>query len=249
MSAAAENPAARASVTHRDRLRWTSSPPLVLRRTGTERVHLVQVGGGPLGGDRLALDVDLGPGRCLELRTAAATVVQPGRGGGHATFDVEVALAPGSHLTWRPEPTVVCDGADWRPRLVADVADGAGLQVREQLVLGRSGQDGGRAASGLRVHAHGRALLASTTVVDGADPALSGPGGTAGARSVGTLLLAGTALPPTVPDTSGEDAGVTWAWTALDGPGVLLTALGSVRGVARVLAASTPPPSDLRARR
>ena len=61
-----------------------------------------------------------------------------------------------------------------------------------------------------------------------------------------SLLLAGTAVGPTVPGAlpaalpavTGEEPDVSWAWTPLDGPGVLLTALGSVRGVARVLDAA-----------
>ena len=218
------------------RLTWASRPPLVLRRTGPDRVHLVQVGGGPLGGDRLALDVELGAGERLTVRTAAATVVQPGRDrAAGASFRVRARVAAGAALTWTPEPTVVTDGGDWHADLALDLAEGARAVVAEHLVLGRSGQQGGRCRSDLRVTVAGRPLLVTSTRLDGADPVLGGPGGTGGARSVATLLVAGPGEPP---DGAGEDDRVTWAWTSLDGPGALFTAVGDVRATAAALAAA-----------
>ncbi|MEJ2863808.1 urease accessory protein UreD [Actinomycetospora flava] len=205
----------------------------MLRRTGRERVHLVQVGGGPLGGDVLRLDLDLGPGERLELRTAAATVVQPGREGGTARFAVHARLDEGAVLDWRPEPTVVTDGADWWASLDLHLAPGAVATVTEQLVLGRAGQRGGRARSDLAAAVDGRALLVSSSRLDGADPVVSGPGGSGGARSAGTLLVAGRRIG----EDGGEESGLRWARTALDGPGTLTTAVGSAGAVTRLLAA------------
>jgi len=207
----------------------------VLRRTGRRRIHVVAVGGGPLGGDRLRLQVELGPGERLAVHSAAATVAQPGRVVGlPASFEVEASLAAGSTLDWRPEPTVVCDGAVWEPSVRLDLADGARARVLEQLVLGRSGQVGGRCASTMRAAVGGVPVLASTTVLDGADAALTGIGGTRGARSVGSLLVVGAGTDRS--DDAGEDEEVTWARTPLDGPGSLTTALGATRAVAAVLA-------------
>ena len=217
------------------RLTWASSPPLVLRRTGPERVHLVQVGGGPLGGDRLRLDVDLGPGERLELRTAAATVVQPGRRGGTARFAVTARLGPGASLAWHPGPTVVTDGADWWSSLDLRLAAGATASVTEQVVMGRAGQRGGRCRSDLTATVEGRPLLATATRLDGADPVLAGPGGSDGARSLGTLLVCGAHVG--VGDDGGEDGALRWARTVLDGPGALVTALGPTTGVARTIEA------------
>ncbi|GAA4859278.1 urease accessory protein UreD [Actinomycetospora straminea] len=221
---------------HDGRLTWASSPPLVLRRTGPRRVHLVQVGGGPLGGDRLRLDVDLGPGESLVLRTAAATIVQPGRDGGTARFAVHARLGPGAVLDWRPAPTVVTDGADWWASLDLHLADGAAATVTEQLVLGRAGQRGGRARSDLAATVAGRPLLVSSTRLDGADPVLSGPGGSGGARSVGTVLVCGSRAG----EAGGEEDDLRWARTVLDGPGTLTTAVGATTAVTRLLAAQCP---------
>jgi urease accessory protein len=224
------------------RVRWASSPPVVLRRTGVRQVHVVAVGGGPLGGDRLALAIDLGPGERLTVHSAAATVVQPGREAGtEASFAVDVRLGAGAEFAWLPEPTVVCDGAVWAPSVRIEAAAGAVARVVEQVVLGRAGQSGGRCSSSVRASVEGRPLLATTTVLDGADPALTGIGGTAGARSVGTVVRVGE---PGDTEDGGADDDVVWAQTPLAGPGSMVSAVGTVRGVARVLAASSVP--DLR---
>ncbi|HEV7653643.1 MAG TPA: hypothetical protein VGP36_02750, partial [Mycobacteriales bacterium] len=80
-----------------------------------------------------------------------------------------------------------------------------------------------------------------TTVLDGADPALSGPAGTAGARAIGTLLVTGDAS--TALAGAGERPGVRWAWSELDGPGRLLLAVGDPGPVTALLDAATPDQS------
>ena len=201
-------------------------------------MHVVAVGGGPLGGDRLRLQVELGPGERLAVHSAAATVVQPGRDPGVvASFEVEASLAAGSALDWRPEPSVVCDGALWEPSLRLDLADGARARALEQLVLGRSGQHGGRCASTIRAVVGGVPVLASTTVLDGADAALdrdrryagSPVGGLAPRRRRRQRVRAGS-------EDAGEDEEVTWARSPLAGAGSLTTALGATRAVAALLA-------------
>lgn len=219
------------------RLTWASAPPIVLRRTGRRRVHVVAVGGGPLGGDRLRLEVELGPGERLALHSAAATVVQPGRDPGRtASFAVAASLAAGSALDWRPEPTVVCDAAVWEPSVRLDLDEGARARVVEQLVLGRTGQAGGRCASTMRAVVGGAPVLASTTVLDGADAALTGISGTGGARSVGSVLVVGETDAGPTDEDAGEDGEVTWARSPLARAGSLTTAVGTTRGVAAVLA-------------
>jgi urease accessory protein len=232
------------------RISWRAEPPVVLRRTGPTRMHLVQAAGGPLGGDQLELRLSLAAGTELTLATAAATVAQPGRpGAGPAYWTVTAELAEGARLRWLPEPTVVCDGAELHASLRLTVAEGAGALVREQVQLGRHGQRGGRYRGLLAADYAGAPLVRHSTVLDGADPALSGPGGTGGQRLVGTLLGAGAVfgagddlLEPadsasvgsgsvgsgSVGSGSvGECAGLRWARHDLVGPGWLVVALGS----------------------
>src|SRR5439155_530087 len=83
-----------------------------------------------------------------------------------------------------------------------------------------------------RVDVEGVPLLAHTTLLDGAHESLCGPAGTAGARAVGTLLVVGDADGP---DGSGERSGLRWAWSALDGPGRVLLAVGDPGPVTALL--------------
>jgi urease accessory protein len=108
----------------------------------------------------------------------------------------------------------------------------AAATLREIVVLGRHGQQGGRHTGGVAVAVDGVPLLAHTTVLDGADPALCGPAGTGGARAVGTLVCVGAQAPPAA---RGETPDVRWAWSPLEGPGGVLMAVGTPSAVAAVL--------------
>ncbi len=146
-------------------------------------------------------------------------------------------VGPGGRLDWAPEPTVVADGAALESNVRVELAVGAVATVREVVVLGRYGQRGGRYTGGLEVVVvDGAPLLAHTTVLDGADPALSGPAGTAGAGAVGTVVRAGAG--DARPAGAGETAEVRWAWTPLDGLGAVLLAVRSPAAVAAVLDAA-----------
>jgi urease accessory protein len=206
-------------------LRWRSVAPLVLRPTGPHRVHLVHAAGGPLGGDDLALDVHLSAGFYLRLRSAAAMVVQAGRPPAPARWTVAAALAAGAVLDWRPEPTVVCDGAELHSRVAVALQRGACAVLREEVMLGRAGQRGGRFVGELAVELDGAPLLAHTLLLDGADPVLTGPAGTGGARAVGMLAVVGEGIDGP-PEGAGAEPGLRWACSALDGPGRLLLVLG-----------------------
>jgi urease accessory protein len=207
---------------------------VVLRPTGPRRVHLVQAGGGPLGGDDLALDVHLGAGSSLELRSTAAMVVQAGHPPAAARWTVAAALAGGAVLDWQPEPTVVCDGAELHSRVTVAVQRGACALLREMVVLGRAGQRGGRYRGELTVELDGAPLLVHTLLLDGADPALAGPAGTGGARVVGMLAVVGEGIDGPPRDAQ-EEPGLRWACSALDGPGWLLLALGESPATVAVL--------------
>jgi urease accessory protein len=219
----------------RQQLRWSQAWPVLIRATGPDRVHLVHGAGGPLGGDDFSLDVEVLAGASLSVRSAGVTLVQPARTGavaGPAHWRVAAEVGAGARLDWAPEPTVVCDGGAMRSRLRVRLAADAAAVVRELVVLGRHGQRGGRYRGELVVDVAGEPLLAHTTELDGADGELSGPGGTAGARAVGTLLLAGgAAAGERCGEPGGEVAGVRWAWTELAGPGRLLVAVGEAGAV------------------
>ena len=231
VSAAASLAACRSG--ERQRVRWSHAWPVLLRPTGDDQVHLVHGAGGPLGGDSLSLAVDVGAGAGLRVRSAGATLVQPGLGDDPACWENTLTVGAGGRLDWAPEPTIIADGAAFDTRLRLDVAAGGRALLREIVVLGRHGGRGGRYRGELSVEVEGVTLLAHTTLLDGADESLCGPAGTAGARAVGTLLLVGDADGP---DGSGERLGLRWAWSALDGPGRVLLAVGDTGPVTAILA-------------
>lgn len=146
-----------------------------------------------LGGDVVELEVEVGPGAVLDLVDVAGTVAYDGRGA-PAAWRVEVRVADGGRLRWAGEPFVVADGADVTRSLVLDVADGGQALLRETLVLGRSGQVGGRLRNRTAV-AHGdRPVLVEDTVLDPATHRRL-PGMLGELRVLDTLLAVGAELP------------------------------------------------------
>ena len=216
------------------RLTWRDAPPVVIRPTGPDRVHLVHAAGGPLGGDELSLTAQVGAAARLSVSSVAATVVQPGVNGDPAHWRVDLDVAAGASLAWQPQPTVLTDGSWLHSDLYVRLAEGAVASVRETVILGRSGQAGGRYRGGLVVTVGGRVLLRHESLLDGTDPDLCGPAGTGGHRVYGTLLVAG--VDPGEPEAHNGPE-LRWARMPLEGPGYLVLALGdSATAVGGVLA-------------
>lgn len=218
-----------------DGVRWHAESPVLVRPTGPGRVHLVQAAGGPVGGDELSLDVSVAPECALRICSAGATVAHPGPHGDASTWTVSARV--GGELRWEPLPTVVAAGARYHCSFRADVAPDGVLVVREQIVLGRYGEPGGEYRGTLAVTVGGRPLIVHTTVLDGADPDLSGPGGSGGHRVLGTMLVVNAAAPPAGPPTLAADRDVHWSTLPLDGPGYLVLALGDTADAVRAVLA------------
>lgn len=202
--------------------------PLALRRTrgeGAEAgVMLVGAMSAPLGGDHLSVEADAGPGARLGLRSAAATLALPGRGGAPARYDVRLTLAEASAVRWLPEPLVSVRGSDLRVRTRVELAPTARLLLREEQVLGRTGEAPGLLRSRITVSRDGRPLLDQELACGpGAPGGWDGPAGLAGHRALGQLLVVDPAFADTPPAAAvlGEFAAVT----PLAGPAVLVTAL------------------------
>lgn len=202
--------------------------PLALRRTrGTPAeagVMLVGAMSAPLGGDHLTVEAAAGPGARLALASAAATLALPGRGGAPARYDVRLTLAEDSALRWLPEPLVSVRGSDLRVRTRAELAPTARLLLREEQVLGRSGEVPGLLRSRLTVTRGGSPLLDQEVACGpGAPGGWDGPAGLAGHRALGQLLVVDPAFAISAPTAAvlGEFAAVT----PLAGPAVLVTAL------------------------
>ncbi|MET9962676.1 urease accessory protein UreD [Streptomyces sp. NPDC006326] len=202
--------------------------PLALRRTrgaaAEADVMLVGAMSAPLGGDHLRVEATAGPGARLALASAAATLALPGSGGEPARYDVHLSLAEDAMVRWLPEPLVSVRGSDLRVRTRAELAPTARLLLREEQVLGRTGEGPGLLRSRLTVTRGGRPLLDQELACGpGAPGGWDGPAGLAGHRALGQLLVVDPRFREAPPPAAvlGEFAAVT----PLAGPAVLVTAL------------------------
>ena len=231
--AAERGPSGRTRVT-----RLRSDGPLALRETsapghGPRVVHLVGAAAGPLGGDDLELAVRVGAGAGLAVRSVATALALPGDG--ESRMAVRAEVGAGGFLDFAPEPTVAAAGCRHRAAARVDLAEGAALRWREELVLGRHGEPAGRHTGRLDVTAGGVPLLRHELRLD--DPAVHGGRAVlAGARAVGCVLLAGPEFAAPAPEAARSAPGPAgrrartgegWAVLPLAGPGVLVTAVAA----------------------
>jgi urease accessory protein len=199
-----------------------SEAPLLVRRTGPATVHLVGGAAGPLGGDRLRLSIEVGPGADLTVGSVAATVALPPPaamvalpGAGWSRTDVVVEVAAGGRLRWLPEPLVAAAGCRHEAVTTVDLAPDARLVWRDELVCGRHGEEPGDATLRATVRLDGRPLYRHDLAVGPHAPGWAGGAVLGGARAYGSLLVVNEP-PPEVPATL----------MALAGPGVLAVAVG-----------------------
>jgi urease accessory protein len=223
-----------------------SEPPLVLRRTGPAQVHLVGAAAGPLGGDHLRLDVEVGPGARLCLRTVAASIALPDRSGHASRIQIHATVAPGGQLTWLPEPLIAASGCRHVTVSTVELAAGAALHWRDELVCGRHGEPSGDVRLGTAVHLAGRPLCQHELAVGPSAPGWSGAAVLGGAGAVGSLLLVNpewTESGPPPPRVLGDSA----ALMPLAGPAALAVATApDLPGVRTQLDAAIPAPCAAR---
>ncbi|GAA4045859.1 urease accessory protein UreD [Nonomuraea soli] len=205
-----------------------SSPPLTLRQTGPVTVHLVSTAAGPLGGDELELDLRVAPGTTLEVGSIASTLVLPGEGPSSMTVTAHVGA--GASLRFAPEPTVLADGCDHRMAVRLSLDGDARVWWREEVVMGRYGEAGGRCVTRFDATAGGRPLLRQELEL-GTGPC--SPAVLGGARCVGSVLTTrpcdtavadGAVADGAVADGAVADGVVVMP---LAGPGTLVQALAA----------------------
>jgi urease accessory protein len=170
--------------------------PLVPRRLpdahGVVRVALVASTALLLAGDRVVVEVSIAEGLSLEVLETAGTVAYAMRGGS-ASWDVRADVGESAALTWAALPFVVADGALVHRSSEVDLADGAIAVLRESLVLGRTGQQGGVLESRSRYRFSGRPILVESLRLD--PDARRNPAVLAGSRCLDTVTVLGKRLP------------------------------------------------------
>jgi urease accessory protein len=212
--------------------------PLLLRRTGPRTggdvtVHLVGGAAGPLRGDDLRLDLEVGPGARLAVHSVAAQLALPGRPDAPASrLEIRAVVAAGATLRWLPEPLIAAAGCDHRAATRVEVEAGGALLWRDDLVCGRHDEPSGAVHTDLIIRYAGSTLHRHELTVGPRAPGWSGGAVLGGGRAVGSLVLAGPDLPEAT--LLGGDA----ALMALAGPGMLASAVG--QDIRQVRAALDP---------
>lgn len=158
-------------------------------------LHLWLVGGaaGPLGGDELQLELRVGDGASVVVRSVAAQLVQPGPSGLASSLAVHADVGDGATLDWDPEPTVSVAGSVHRTTTLLRVHQAARVRWTDRVALGRDGEPPGRLVLHQRVERAGRVVL--DHCVEFADGALRGPGAHGPARHAVTTVVLGPEAP------------------------------------------------------
>lgn len=207
--------------------------PLLLRRTFDPTaltVHLVGGAAGPLRGDDLRLDIEVGPGAHLTVHSVAAQLALPGRAGLPASrFEIHASVAAGGTLIWAPEPLIAAAGCDHQAVTTVDVAEGGRLHWRDDLVCGRHGEAAGDVTTALTVRYGGCTAYRHDLAVGPRAPSWAGAAVLGGAQAFGTAVMLGAS-------TERRLLGGEAVLMPLAGGGAVATAVGAdIRDVRRAL--------------
>ncbi|MFC5723441.1 urease accessory protein UreD [Streptomyces gamaensis] len=201
--------------------------PFALRRLRAPgpgaRVALVGAMSAPLGGDLLALTAEVRDGAALAFTTTAATLALPGRTGAPATYDTHLRVGDGATLHWLPEPLISARGSDLRTTTRVELAPTARLVLREEQVLGRTGEPPGRLRARLTVRRAGRVLYDQELGYGPGEAGWDGGAVLGGHRAVGQLLVVDPAFEerPRAPRVLGPGA----VLSPLAGPAAVVSAV------------------------
>ncbi|SCF11914.1 urease accessory protein UreD [Micromonospora chokoriensis] len=173
--------------------------PLLLRQTpadgGVATVHLVGGAAGPLAGDDLRLEIEVGPGAAVRVHTVAAAIALPGRPGAVSRMTVRAVVHAGATLHWLPEQLVAAAGCAHLAESRVDLAAGSRLRWRDELVCGRYGESPGGAVVHTQVDYADRPLLRQSLAVGPHAPGWAGPAVLGGAPATGSLLVVDESRP------------------------------------------------------
>jgi urease accessory protein len=102
-------------------------------------VSILNPTGGLVGGDRLVVDVSVGPAAHACLTTPSATKVYR-TAGEPARQEVTLRLEPGAVCEWVPDHAIPFAGSALVQRITVDAGDGAGLVLVDAFAAGRVGR-------------------------------------------------------------------------------------------------------------
>lgn len=103
---------------------------------------------------------------------------------------MRITVGDDAELCWLPEQLISVRDSELRVTTRAELAAGASLVLREEQVLGRTGEGPGRLTSRLTVRRAGRPLLdQELSCGPGAPGGWDGPAALAGHRAIGQLVV------------------------------------------------------------
>jgi urease accessory protein len=123
-------------------------PPLKVVRAfpipaGGALVHLHNISGGVLGGDQLALDVEVAPHAYAQLTSTSATRLYQCRPGISASVQTNrIQVAQDGLLEYLPDPIIPFANSQYSQHTHIELATGAGLFWWETLAPGRTAREG-----------------------------------------------------------------------------------------------------------
>ncbi|HUP76730.1 MAG TPA: urease accessory protein UreD [Acidimicrobiales bacterium] len=208
-----------------------SEAPLVLRAT-PHALYLVGGAAGPLGGDDLALDLAVGCGACIAVRSAAATLAQPGPQASPSRTTVRLDIGDAAIVDWHPEPLISVQGSDHLVDTTVTLARSARLTLVDEIVLGRAGEPSGRIRVRCRVSRDGASVLAHDLDLGPGLPGWDGAAVMGGARALISTLRVGPDA-PTAASVAHSPDGSRAAWMPLAREAALLLAVGPTLLAAR----------------
>lgn len=115
---------------------WHLLPPMYLDESGSAYTLLVNPSGGLVGGDRLSIDLSVGPGAHVLISTPSANRVyrSPSQ---EAVQDVAIKVAGGGILEWLPEHTIPFAGSRFRQKIDVQLQAGSVLVLWDAIASGR----------------------------------------------------------------------------------------------------------------
>lgn len=241
--------------------RLRSQAPLVLRATrlrhderwvgasiGVPRMCLAAGAAGPVGGDRLTLQVDVGPGAAVVLSEISASLLLPGVHGDQSRFRTEITVASGGTLVWKPQPLIAAARCHHLNEISVRVEEDARFFMRDELLLGRHGEQPGRVTQDIDVRVGQRTLYRQRLDLGYGAPAWDSPVVAGANLALGSVLVVDPSF--AAHPLAGAPIGATAAVLPLAGPAVVVTAvspdsLALRRALAAGLAAVDAGPADV----
>lgn len=215
----------------------TCAAPVSIRRCGG-RVLLAASAAAPLGGDELALDVDVGSGATVDVGSVAAGLVWPGPTAAWSSQTTSCTVAADGHLRLWLEPTVAVAKSRHRSSTTVQLDRTATCVVAEEVALGRRGEPCGHLELRLRVERDGAVLVDHGETFGPDVPGAASSVSVGAARHTCSLVVVGVDAGRS---RTRVEAGRAAAWLPVAADAAVVLAVGADRpAVADLLTHITP---------